>query len=167
MKIYLSILAVLLTSCTSNHAHLDQQMQDILGVWHLKDFHDYGYSFSQIAYLKNGTKCEIALDFPQNGGKEINFYINHWKIENGYLISTVEDSNLPYIPKGDLITDAIHKLTDKELVVLMQPKHEDDFPYTFEMERHIKIEGEDPNMLCRIVEANLKIHHSNADGNRR
>lgn len=133
---------------------MNNRIEDILGVWHLKDFDDNGYSFSQIAYLNGGKKCEISLDFNLNGNHKINYYLNTWKIENGLLISTVEDSKIPHIPKGDVITDVIHKLTPNKLVVLM------DSDFTPEIEDHQKISGEDPNLICSIVERNLKIYHS-------
>lgn len=153
-KIVLIFLLSCIVSCT-NVAAPGFVEAPLLGVWYLKDTDRPGLVFSQIAYIHGGKKCEISMEFNVYGTYSVDYWINTWKVEDGLLISTIEDSSVPYMQKGELIVDAIMKLTQDELIVLMEETSD----YRPEIEHHLKLNGEDPNLLCSIVERNLALYH--------
>jgi hypothetical protein len=137
-------LAIVLSGCVSTEVEVKPEEQ-IIGVWHLKDYGSGNYEYSQLGFTSNGRKCVISVSMNGNGIPRLDYYDNTWKINNGVLESTVGDSPSSSLPKGYLIKDNIKTLNKSELVVQMDG-------YGAPLEKHQKLHGVKPERICELVE---------------
>ncbi len=144
---YCSLLAgvaIVLSGCASTEIKVTPEDQ-IVGVWHLKDYDSGNYEYSQLGFTSNGRKCVVSISMNGNGIPMLDYYDNTWKINNGVLESTVGDSPSSSLPKGYLIKDNIKQLNTNELVVQMDG-------YGAPIEKHQKLHGVNPERICQLVE---------------
>jgi hypothetical protein len=144
---YCSLLAgltIVLSGCASTEVEVKPEDQ-IVGVWHLKDYGSGNYEYSQLGFTSNGRKCVVSVSMNGNGIPMLDYYDNTWKINNGVLESTVGDSPSSSLPKGYLIKDNIKTLSNNELVVQMEG-------YGAPLEKHQKLHGVKPERICQLVE---------------
>ncbi|WP_281561670.1 lipocalin family protein [Thalassomonas sp. RHCl1] len=144
---YLSLLVgavILLTGCASTKVEVKPEEQ-IVGVWHLKDYGTGNYEYSQLGFTAGGRKCVVSVSMNGSGFPEIDYYDNTWKINNGVLETTVGDSPSSSLPKGYLIKDHIKVLNQDELVVQMES-------FGAPLEKHQKLHGVQPERICQLVE---------------
>ena len=146
MKLYslLAGFAIVLSACASTEVKIKPEDQ-IVGVWHLKDYGTGNYEYSQLGFTSSGRKCVVSVSIDDNGIPELDYYDNTWKINNGVLESTVGNSPSSSLPKGFIIRDNIKKLNTNELVVQMDG-------YDTPLEKHQKLYGVNPERICQIVE---------------
>lgn len=137
-------LAIVLSGCASTEVEVKPEDQ-IVGVWHLKDYGSGNYEYSQLGFTSNGRKCVVSVSMNGNGIPMLDYYDNTWKINNGVLESTVGDSPSSSLPKGYLIKDNIKTLSNNELVVQMEG-------YGAPLEKHQKLHGVKPERICQLVE---------------
>ncbi|WP_341501169.1 lipocalin family protein [Gallaecimonas sp. GXIMD4217] len=140
-------LAFLLSGCVSTKLEVKPEEQ-IVGVWHLKDYGIGNYEYSQLGFTSNGRKCVVSISMNGDGIPEVDYYDNTWKINNGVLETTVGDSPSSSLPKGYLIKDHIKVLNDNELVLKM----ESDYGFDSPLEKHQKLHGVKPERICQLVE---------------
>ncbi|MCO4798722.1 MAG: hypothetical protein KC484_05885 [Colwelliaceae bacterium] len=144
---YCSLLAgvaIVLSGCASTEVKVKPEDQ-IVGVWHLKDYGSGNYEYSQLGFTSSGRKCVVSVSMNGNGIPVLDYYDNTWKIKNGVLESTVGDSPSSSLPKGYLIKDNIKQLNANELVVQMDG-------YGAPLEKHQKLHGVNPERICQLVE---------------
>ena len=125
--------------------------QKIVGSWFLQD-HGYNdsYTTSLIAFAADGRKCVIGADYnlSQTGRRETTYWDNRWKVEDGYLITTITKSSGQYTKPGDKIRNKILLLESNNLNVLM----ETDSDYVPSLEKHVRLAGEDPSRICEVID---------------
>jgi len=137
-------LAIFLSGCASTEIEIKPEEQ-IVGVWHLKDYGSGYYEYSQLGFTSNGRKCVVSVSMNGNGIPQLDYYDNTWKIESGVLLSIVGNSPSSSLPKGYLIKDSIITLDKNELVVQMEG-------FGSPLEKHQKLHGVNPERICQLVE---------------
>ncbi|MEP0174799.1 MAG: hypothetical protein ABJD02_09765 [Paraglaciecola sp.] len=137
----------LLSGCASTKVEVKPEEQ-IVGVWHLKDYGSGSYEYSQLGFTPNGRKCVVSISMNGNGIPMVDYYDNTWEINNGVLESTVGNSPSSSLPKGYLIKDHIKLLNQDELIVKMESSYGFDSP----LEKHQKLHGVKPERICQLVE---------------
>lgn len=125
---------------------------NILGVWHLKDYGYGAYQYAQLAFLSNGRKCVVSVQFDYKGEPEINYYDNTWILEDDVVVTTVGKSPTKSLPEGYIIRDHIKLIDDNNLHLLMESKTE----FVPRLEKHQKLDGVDPIRICEIVESKVQ-----------
>lgn len=147
MKFYFStILFLLISGCASLPS--SDPGKDIVGVWHLKDYGDGGYEYSQLGISATGRKCVVSVEFNYQGEPEVSYYDNTWSIDGGVFITVVGNSPSSSLPRGYIIRDQIKLLNDSELHLLMESSSS----YIPRLEKHQKLNGVSPDRICQIVE---------------
>ena len=145
------VLSVFSVSANSNHGSEQSYSTDIVGSWMLMD-HGYmeAYTISLISFTKEGRKCVVATDYSlsSEGQVQTTYWDNKWKLEDGYLITTITKSSSNYTPPGYVIRDKILLLKADELNVLM----ESDGDYKPDIEKHVRLKGEDPARICSLID---------------
>lgn len=108
------------------------------------------YTTSLIAFTKDGRKCVVGTNYnlERGGATETTYWDNSWRIEGGYLITVITKDSGRYSGSGDVIRDKILLLNKSQMNVLM----ETDSDYVPSLEKHIKLEGEDPSRICKIID---------------
>ena len=144
MRIYFYILVfILINGCTTMSA--GDLSQDIVGVWHLKDYGSGNYEYSQLGVSASGRKCVVSVEFNGKGEPKVSYYDNTWSIKDDVFISVVGNSPSNSLPKGYVIKDHIKLLNNNELHLLMESS-------TPLLEKHQRLEGVSPERICAIVE---------------
>lgn len=150
-NILLLLVAFNINGCASLYKNEDSFSQKIIGSWFLMD-HGYkdSYTISLIAFTKDGRKCVVGTDYnlDHQGITDTTYWDNTWRIEDGYLITTVTQDSGRHLSPGYVIRDKILLLHNQQMNVLM----ETDSDYVPSLEKHVKLEGEDPARICEIVE---------------
>lgn len=136
-----------LLGCDNSEPSISPEQQ-IIGVWHLKDYGTGNYQYSQLGFTASGRKCVVAVTMNGSGIPQVDYYDNTWKISKGVLETTVGESPSNSLPQGYLIRDHIKVLNENELVVKMESQ----FGFESELEKHQKLHGVKPERICQIVE---------------
>lgn len=112
------------------------------------------YTTSLIAFTKDGRKCVVGTDYNlYEGGKtETTYWDNTWKIENGYLLTTIRKDSGGFLKPGRVIRDKILLMKDERMNVLMETESD----YVPSLEKHVRLEGEDPSRICEIIDRHFR-----------
>jgi hypothetical protein len=145
--LFLTTVLFFITSCADTETKLKPEQQ-IVGVWHLKDYGSGNYEYSQLGFTPDGRKCVVAITMNGFGKPMVNYYDNTWKIKDGVLETIVGNSPSSSLPKGYLIRDHIKLLNHDELIVKMESDSGNDSP----LEKHQKLQGVKPERICQLVE---------------
>lgn len=144
---FISIILIALTSCASTNTSKSFESAGLVGTWELKFDGVYPYWFSQIGFTEDGRKCVLSYEFDAQGRISIDYYLNKYKIEDGYLYSEVGFSSTPYVRSGEVIKDRIDIFEKDYFEVFMVG------PLVGSTaEKHQRLSNVSPEELCKIVD---------------
>lgn len=144
---FISILFVVLTSCSLTKPSEFFKSTDLVGTWELKFDGVYPYWFSQIGFTEDGRKCVLSYEFDTSGRVSMDYYLSKYKVEDGYLYSEIAFSSTPYVRTGEVIKDRIDILVKDYFEVFMVGPLSGSTA-----ERHQRLSDVSPEELCKIVE---------------
>ncbi len=143
--ILIFIFILFIQSCASNPTTIIDR-HNFVGVWELQFDGKYPFWFSQLAFTSDGRKCVLSYNFNSNGDVSITYYLNKYKIQNGYIETTIGKTSSLSTPTGVIMKDKILKVSANSFDVIMEYPFQNNI-----VEKHQRLTNHNPEHICKIA----------------